>query len=270
MEGPDAQRDATESDRSHQDELRHILRSGWQNPSGHAFLDRLSKLCEDQAHRWARSAGWLGQDGHSELWEYVNGLLLKGYRIDMIMPAAALKAARIYAQLAAAAQTGMGSSSSPKLVALARSAGPLRRDDILSVLQSADQGRTEAPPRWLHLGGTMLDAAGWAWPVPATPALEAAAACGAVSRSRGGTGRQQRSPLARHKTGVPPNTWSSLELLALGSSPMCNPDHRWPGIILMTEAMDDEQLRSDRHVKRIVAAAVAGRAVRTGRRLSAQ
>ena len=68
-----------------------------------------------------------------------------------------------------------------------------------------------------------------------------------------------------HPTGVRANTWSVLELLALGSSAGCDPEHRWRGIILMSASMTDEQNLSDRNVIRLVHVAVTGRAARTGR-----
>ena len=70
--------------------------------------------------------------------------------------------------------------------------------------------------------------------------------------------------MAAHTTGVPPATWSALDLLTFGSGPGCQPESRTPGVSVQIDLLGACGVRSNKTLMRIVTAAVQGRPVRTG------
>jgi hypothetical protein len=252
------------SDQTLRSHLRHIRDHGWTGDEGAAVFKHFGQLCDAAIVRWrAGAGGLLGRDGVSMLWEYVTELFATYEDVEDFPRYLQSYVNRIYVGQAAAAQTGMGSPLRRGLADVAKQSQPLLGDAALEDLPAPDPD--DESRRWLHLGTQLLEDAGWAWPIPAELALDAASGCGVDGRRPSGAGAARRSPLAAHPTGVPADTWAALELLALGSSAGCEPEHRWPGLILMTETMTDQQIITDRNVLRIVHAAVAGKAARTGR-----
>ena len=214
------------------------------------MLKHFEELCDAAVGGGVPTPEGCGREGISLLWEYVTELLASDQDVEQFPKYIQAHVRRIYTGYAAAAQTGMGNPMRRGLADVAKQSQPLLGDDVLADLPAPDPD--EETPRWLHLGAHLLEAAGWAWPIAAEPALDAAAGCGIESRRRGGAGDARRSPLAAHPTGVPANTWAALELLALGSSPGCRPEHRWPGLILMSDTHDrsTDTHRSQRHPHR--------------------
>ena len=115
-----------------------------------------------------------------------------------------------------------------------------------------------APP-WMRTLAAVLAVQGWAWPVPPLHGVMASAA--GVARS----GRRCRSVMAAHHTGIPPATWSALDLLTFGSGPGCQPESRTSGVSVQIDLLGAAGIRGNQELMRIVAAAVSGRPVRTGR-----
>jgi len=73
------------------------------------------------------------------------------------------------------------------------------------------------------------------------------------------------SLMAAHHTGIPAATWSALDLLTFGSGPGCQPESRTPGVSVQIDLLGAAGIRGNAELMRIVAAAVSGRSVRTGR-----
>jgi hypothetical protein len=74
--------------------------------------------------------------------------------------------------------------------------------------------------------------------------------------------------MAAHHTGVPAATWSALDLLIFGSGPGCQPESRMSGVSVQIDLLGAAGIRGNTELMRIVAAAVSGRPVRTGRQPS--
>ena len=197
------------------------------------------------------------------LWEAVDRQLRTG-DLDQIPRLAIITVQHIYAAHAAAIQTGIGNPATKGIVRLARTSEPLAEQSELDQEPQPEDPASVAST-WLDVAEELLVAAGWHWDLSARQAAEAAAGCGADGRGLA-AGSYRRSPMARHPTGVPAGTWSSLELLILGSGPGCNPDHYWPGLMQLLHQWPPEQIRGDPEVQRIIGAAVAGVAARTNRR----
>jgi hypothetical protein len=172
---------------------------------------------------------------------------------------------RAYAGEAAAAQTGVGSPTTRGLIAAIRSSEASSVDAIDVDVPTPDVDTTApsvvAPP-WMRTLAAVLAVQGWAWPVPPLHAVMASAA--GVARS----GRRCRSVMAAHHTGVPAATWSALDLLTFGSGPGCQPESRTPGVSVQIDLLGAAGIRGNAELMRIVAAAVSGRPVRTGRQPS--
>ena len=86
---------------------------------------------------------------------------------------------------------------------------------------------------------------------------------GLVARS----GRNSRSVMAGHHTGVPAATWSALDLLIFGSGPGCDASSPDSGSGRTDRPARRSGLRSNPSLLRIVRAAVHGRPCATGRSL---
>ncbi len=237
--------------------LREVASEGWNGPAGAAAIAVLQRACRREAPRWRSSAGSLTDEGLGDVWEQIDRLLRSG-RFDDAPGLLVRVVRRAYACEAAAAQTGMGSAATRGLIAATDSVHTRSLEDLAGAATPTDEPDVEVP-RWMRVLGAVLAAEGWRWPVPALHAVVAAAA--SVARS----GRKHRSPLAGQATGVPPATWSALDLLIFGSGPGCDPTSRTPGVAVQIDLLGAAGLRQNQSQMRIVRAAVAGRPVRTGR-----
>ncbi|HEY5115240.1 MAG TPA: hypothetical protein VIJ00_06930, partial [Nakamurella sp.] len=142
-------------------------------------------------------------------------------------------------------------------------AGPVGVIDVDVAASDMDETAPSlvAPP-WMRTLASVLAVQGWGWPVPPLHAVMASAA--GVARS----GRRCRSVMAAHDTGVPAASWSALDLLTFGSGPGCQPESRTPGVSVQIDLLGAAGIRGNSELMRIVAAAVSGRPVRTGRQPS--
>jgi len=244
--------------------LGDVAVQGWGSEAGRDAIGIMQAACRREAAEWTRTAGWLTDEGLSVVWEQMDRLVRAGRFADA-PGLLRIAARRAYAAEAAAAQTGVGSTTSRGLI------GAVRRDEIGPVGEYADAAITTtteaepdltAPP-WMRTLAIVLAMEGWAWPVLPLDAVMASAA-GAAS-----TSRRCRSAMAAHETGVPAATWSALDLLTLGSGPGCRPEARTTGVAMQIDTFGLAGLRSNAEVMRIVRAAVGGRQVRTGRRRAA-
>src|SRR6478735_3265832 len=241
--------------------LAAVAAEGWGGEAGRRAVGIMRSACRREAMHWIRTAGWLTDEGLSDVWEQMDRLVRAGRFADA---PGLLRVAvrRAYAAEAAAAQTGMGSASSRGLI------GAVRRADLHAVGQLADaspdveSGGMEEPaaPPWMRTLAAVLAMEGWAWPVPPLHAVMASAA-GAAS-----TSRRCRSAMAAHETGVPAATWSALDLLTVGSGPGCRPESRTTGSAVQIDTFGPRGIRTNPELMRIVRAAVDGRPVRTGRK----
>jgi Arc/MetJ-type ribon-helix-helix transcriptional regulator len=244
--------------------LAAVAAEGWGGDAGRRAVGIMRSACRREAMHWIRTAGWLTDEGLSEVWEQMDRLVRAGRFADA---PGLLRVAvrRAYAAEAAAAQTGLGSASTRGLI------GAVRRADVHSIsaldgeahaVEAGESGRPAAPA-WMRTLAAVLAMEGWAWPVPPLNAVMAAAA-GAAS-----TSRRCRSTMAAHRTGVPAATWSALDLLTLGSGPGCRPEARAIGVSMQFDVLGAAGVRSNRELMRVVRAAVEGRPVRTGRKRAA-
>lgn len=241
--------------------LAVVADEGWGGDPGRRAVGIIRSACRREAMHWIRTAGWLTDEGLSDVWEQMDRLVRAGRFADapgMLR----LAVRRAYAAEAAAAQTGMGSASTRGLI------GTVRRADVHSIsaldgeahaVEAGESGRPGAPA-WMRTLAAVLAMEGWAWPVPPLDAVMASAA-GAAS-----TSRRCRSTMAAHRTGVPAATWSALELLTLGSGPGCRPEARATGAAMQIDALGAAGVRANAELMRVVRAAVEGRVVRTGRK----
>jgi hypothetical protein len=194
--------------------LAVVADEGWGSDAGRRAVGIMRSACRREALHWIRTAGWLTDEGLSEVWEQMDRLVRAGRFADA---PGLLRVAvrRAYVAEAAAAQTCMRSASTRGLI------GAVRRADVPAVgaldgetqaVEAEESSRPKVPP-WMRTLAAVLAMEGWSWPVPPLHAVMASAA-GAAS-----TSRRCRSTMAAHRTGVPAATWSALDLLTLGSGP---------------------------------------------------
>jgi hypothetical protein len=205
----------------------------------------------------------LTDEGLAVVWEQMDRLVKAG-RFEDAPGLLRVVVRRAYAGEAAAAETGVGSPTTRGLIAAIRSSaatqiGQIGVEDWMPAVE--DSAPLVAPP-WMRTLAAVLAVAGWRWPVPPLHAVMASAA--GVARS----GRRCRSVMAAHHTGVPAATWSALDLLTFGSGPGCHPESRTPGVSVQIDVLGAAGIRGNTELMRIVAAAVSGRPVRTGRQPS--
>lgn len=244
--------------------LSLVAEEGWGSNAGRDAIGIMQAACRREAAEWTRIAGWLTDEGLSVVWEQMDRLVGAGRFADA-PGLLRIAARRAYAAEAAAAQTGVGSTTSRGLI------GAVRRDEVGPVGAYADAAipaTVEADPEltaptWMRTLAIVLAMEGWAWPVRPLDAVMASAA-GAAS-----TSRRSRSAMAAHETGVPAATWSALDLLTLGSGPGCRPEARTTGVAMQIDTFGLAGIQRNAEVMRIVRAAVKGRPVRTGRRRAA-
>ena len=245
--------------------LELVAVQGWDGVAGRRAVGVMQRACRLEARNWTRTAGWLTDEGLAAVWEQMNRLVVTGRFADA---PGLLKVVvrRVYAGEAAAAQTGVGSPTTRGLIgAIKRSEASAIEEygdqDIVATADENETGHLVAPP-WMRTLAAVLAVEGWRWPVPPLHAVMASAA--GVAQS----GRRCRSVMAAHATGVPPATWSALDLLTFGSGPGCQPESRTPGVSVQIDLLGACGVRSNKSLMRIVTAAVQGRPVRTGRRLA--
>jgi hypothetical protein len=244
--------------------LGRVAVHGWGSDAGRDAIRIMQAACRREATEWTRTAGWLTDEGLSVVWEQMDRLVRAGRFADA-PGLLRIAARRAYAAEAAAAQTGVGSTTTRGLI------GAVRRDEVGPVGEYADVATTTTAsadseptaPAWMRTLAAVLAMEGWTWPVPPLHAVMASAA-GAAS-----TSRRCRSAMASQGTGVPAATWSALELLTLGSGPGCRPEARAVGIAVQIDLAGAAGIRGNRDLMRVVRAAVQGRSVRTGRRRAA-
>ena len=243
------------------DLLAVVATEGWGSRPGRQAVEVMRRACRWEAARWTRTAGWLTDEGLAVVWEQMDRLVQAG-RFDDAPGLLRVVARRAYAGEAAAAQTGLGSPTTRGLIAAVRSsaAGLVGVIDVDAATPDMDETAPSlvAPP-WMRTLAAVLAVQGWAWPVPPLHAVMASAA--GVARS----GRRSRSVMAAHHTGIPAATWSALDLLTFGSGPGCQPESRTPGVSVHIDLLGAAGIRGNQELMRIVAAAVSGRPVRTGR-----
>ncbi|AZI57176.1 hypothetical protein EH165_02400 [Nakamurella antarctica] len=234
---------------------------GWDSAAGVEVLALVRSRVRRAETQWIHTAGDLGEASVSEVWEELDRWVRSGADTDP-GPILTAQARKKTAAHAAAAQTGMGSSRTKGLVALAK-----ERAIMLTELSAADQlcERDLTPtehlgcPLWMQTVTLMLTKAGWNWPILPDDALIAA-----VEQAVYGH-RRARSSLVRHGTGLPAGVWSALELLVDGSAPSCRIQTAWVPPIQTFAIAGVDAVSSCREVRRLVAAAVAGAPSRTGK-----
>lgn len=243
--------------------LAEVALQGWGSEAGRAAIGIMQAACRREAAEWTRKAGWLTDEGLSVVWEQMDRLVRAGRFADA-PGLLRIAARRAYAAEAAAAQTGVGSTTSRGLIGAVRRAevGPVGEYADAAITTTAEED-SELTPQWMRTLAIALAMEGWAWPVLPLDAVMASAA-GAAS-----TSRRCRSAMAAHQTGVPAATWSALDLLTLGSGPGCRPEARTTGVAMQIDTFGLAGIRGNLEVMRIVRAAVGGRPVRTGRRRAA-
>lgn len=191
--------------------LAAVAGDGWGGDAGRRAIGIMRSACRREAMHWIRKACWLTDEGLSEVWEQMDRLVRAG-RFSDAPGLLRVAVRRAYAAEAAAAQSGMGSSSTRGLIGAVRSAevqAVSALDEDSRAVDTGESGRP-APPAWMRTLAAVLAMEGWKWPVPPLHAVVASAA-GATS-----TSRRRRSMMAAHRTGVPAATWSALDLLTLG------------------------------------------------------
>jgi hypothetical protein len=246
------------------DLLRAVASHGWGSAAGQDAVEVMRRACRREAAHWTRTAGWLTDEGLAVVWEQMDHLVKVG-RFEDAPGLLRVVVRRAYAGEAAAAQTGVGSPTTRGLIAAIRSSAASPVSVINVDTETAEIDATSpslvAPPRMRTLAA-VLAVEGWWWPVPPLHAVMASAA--GVARS----GRRCRSVMAAHHTGIPAPTWSALDLLIFGSGPGCQPESRTSGVSVQIDLLGAAGIRGNAELMRIVAAAVAGRPARTGRRPS--
>jgi hypothetical protein len=242
--------------------LTAVAGEGWGGDAGRRAIGIMRSACRREATHWTRRAGWLTDEGLSDVWEQMDRLVLAGRFADA---PGLLRVAvrRAYAAEAAAAQTCMGSASTRGLIGAVRSADVHAVSALVGDSRAVEVSDRPVAPAWMRTLAALLAVEGWAFPVPPLHAVMASAA-GAASSSR-----RCRSAMTAHETGVPAATWSALDLLTLGSGPGCRPEARAIGMSMQFDALGAAGVRSNRELMRVVRAAVEGRAVRTGRKRAA-
>jgi len=106
--------------------LAAVAAEGWGGDAGRRAVGIMRSACRREAMHWIRTAGWLTDEGLSEVWEQMDRLVRAGRFADA---PGLLRVAvrRAYAAEAAAAQTCMGSASTRGLI------GAVRRADVSAV-----------------------------------------------------------------------------------------------------------------------------------------
>lgn len=242
--------------------LAAVAGEGWGGDAGRRAIGIMRSACRREATHWTRRAGWLTDEGLSDVWEQMDRLVRSG-RFTDAPGLLRIAVRRAYAAEAAAAQTCMGSASTRGLIGAVRSADVHAVSALDSDSHSVEESERPAAPAWMRTLAAVLAVEGWAWPVPPLHAVMASAA-GAAS-----TSRRCRSAMTTHRTGVPAATWSALDLLTLGSGPGCRPEARALGVSMQFDVLGASGVRSNRELMRVVRAAVEGRVVRTGRKRAA-
>jgi len=242
------------------DVLRAVASQGWSSAAGREAVEVMRRACRREAAHWTRTAGWLTDEGLATVWEQMDHLVKTG-RFEDAPGLLRVVVRRAYAGEAAAAQTGVGSPTTRGLIAAVRSseAAPVGQIGVEDSTPAPDDSPPLVAPPWMRMLAAVLAVEGWRWPVPPLHAVMASAA--GVARS----GRRCRSVMAAHHTGIPAATWSALDLLTFGSGPGCQPESRTPGVSVQIDLLGAAGIRGNQELMRIVAAAVSGRPVRTGR-----
>ena len=258
--------DMAQSDRPRVEQLlEHIAAGdGWDgSPAGRELLRvHAPAIAKSVAARWVRTAGSdLADELLTPIWEAWTSLIASG-RIENAAAVARKAALRSAALAAAQVQTGVGSDRSRDLVARVRDRQLLGRAELPIAMpaEESNSAGLEALEPWVQILGAMLARAGWSWPRPALTCLSD------VLATVPSTGRRRRSPMAQHATGVPAETWGALELLVFGGGPGSLSYRRASGAKVIWSLYGGEGLRADPEIQRVVAAAVSGRATRSGRR----
>lgn len=238
---------------------------GWNGAAGRECVELIRAECRREAGRWTNVAGHLEDEGMASAWIELEAWRVRRPDHD---PLGVLRTTirRAYVAEAGAVQTGMGDAvrdrkKVSRTLASAREAGhgrSLRAEVDLTLRPSEDAGEDSPPPRWAKLLARLLVQAGWSWPAPAGQCVLAAAMHGSRGRREGVDPQWERS-------GVPAATWSALVLLVGGSGPGCALESRWPGARAIHDVGGVRAVVESAEVQRIVAAAVAGRPVRSGR-----
>ena len=243
--------------------LRAVASQGWSSAAGREAVEVMRRACRREAAHWTRTAGWLTDEGLATVWEQMDHLVKTG-RFEDAPGLLRVVVRRAYAGEAAAAQTGVGSPTTRGLIAAVRSseAAPIGQIGVEDSTPAVEDSPLLVAPPWMRTLAAVLAVQGWRWPVPPLHAVMASAA--GVARS----GRRCRSVMAAHHTGIPAATWSALDLLTFGSGPGCQPESRTPGVPVQIDLLGAAGIRGNQELMRIVAAAVSGRPVRTGRQLS--
>jgi len=242
------------------DVLRAVASQGWSSAAGREAVEVMRRACRREAAHWTRTAGWLTDEGLATVWEQMDHLVKTG-RFEDAPGLLRVVVRRAYAGEAAAAQTGVGSPTTRGLIAAVRSseAAPIGQIGVEDSTPAVEDSPLLVAPPWMRTLAAVLAVQGWRWPVPPLHAVMASAA--GVARS----GRRCPSVMAAHHTGIPAATWSALDLLTFGSGPGCQPESRTPGVSVQIDLLGAAGIRGNQELMRIVAAAVSGRPVRTGR-----
>ena len=244
--------------------LADVVADGWNSSSGLEVLRLIRRECVAESSRWVNRAGSLGEIGVAPVWVALAEWMSGERRADPI-GVLRVTARRVYAAEAAGVELGLGDPVNrprPLVRAATDGRGPRRTDVDLAMCLASDMDEDESEPfepAWLLVTAQMLMSTGWAWPQSPTNCLAAVAA------ELPATGRRAAPAMARQETGVPGATWSALALLAGGSGPGCATERAWPGVPSIHDLGGAEAVRRSAEVRRIVLAAVAGRAVRSGR-----
>lgn len=237
----------------------------WNGAAGRECVELIRAECRREAARWRNVAGHLDDEGVAAAWIELESWRVRRPDHD---PLGVLRTTvrRAYSAEAGAVQTGMGDAVGDRkkvarTLASARESGlgrSLRADVDLTLRAAEDMDGDGSPPQWALVLARMLMQAGWAWPAPVGQCVLAAAMHGSRGRREGVDPQWERS-------GVPAATWSALVLLVGGSGPGCAVESRWPGARAIHSFGGVRAVVESAEVQRIVAAAVAGRSVRSGR-----
>src|SRR6476469_11258957 len=113
------------------DLMAQVAEQGWGSAAGRQAIGIMRVACRREAAEWTRTAGWLTDDGLSVVWEQMDRLVRAGRFADA-PGLLRIAARRAYAAEAAAAQTGVGSTTSRGLI------GAVRRDEVGPIGEYAD------------------------------------------------------------------------------------------------------------------------------------
>lgn len=245
---------------------------GWRGRAGARIGAVIMAEATAIASRWRHAGGDVTGYAVGGAWEEVMRDRERLASDPDASPLAAIRSAlsRWYATEVGAVQTGMGDpvrnrSSVRTIVAHCKEQGRLGVVDLDEAL-TEDAGtvptassRADGAPAWARAVALLLARQGWAWPASAVACLVA------VDADTERSGRRRAPAPALLSTGVPSETWSALALLVAGSGPGCAIETSWPGAKRIFATGGGSALRESSEVHRLVDAAVAGRAVRSGR-----